>query len=253
MAATVSPSRQAEGVVRLTIADQVAELILQRIGRGLLRPGDPLPSQRALAKELGVSLSTVREAVQRLQMLRVVRTQHGRGMVVDSLRWPHLLFDPSLRIIALEESMLRHLLEARHAIEIETARLAAERASEGEVSSIRSILETAEPFVEDFEENQRLNRQFHLAIAHAAGNPVLRDLLQPLLEIDLSAVRQIFDKEISRKSWRVHREIFEAIAREDAAGAVAAMELHARALEAELERVEGLVRSQRQHRVGMPA
>ena len=65
-----------------TLGDQVTDAILQRIAKGDFKPGMALPPQRELASELGVGLAVVREAIQRLQVLHVVRTRHGSGTLI---------------------------------------------------------------------------------------------------------------------------------------------------------------------------
>lgn len=230
------------GIAKQTLADQVAERILSLIRSGELKTGDCLPSQRGLAVEMGISLPAVREAIQRLQMLRVIRTEQGSGMVVGEVGWQQIVLEPSLLLVALEGDALRHMWEARHAIEIEVARLAAIRATADDIAAISEVLERAGSFLPTFEENQDLNREFHIGLAHAAKNPILSDMLSGLLAMDLSAIRKIYNEEISRHSWAVHRQIFEAVQKRDPRAAVIAMEAHAAALDAEMGEVDSLVR-----------
>lgn len=230
------------GIAKQTLADRVAERIVSMIANGVLKSGDTLPSQRELAREMGISLPAVREAIQRLQMLRVVRTEHGSGMVVGEVGWQQIVLEPSLLLVALEGHTLRHMWEARHAIESEVARLAATRATQDDLAAIAAVLDRAGAFLATFEENRELNKKFHLALAKAAKNPVLEDMLGGLLGIDMSAVRQIYSKEVSRRSWDVHRQIYKAVARRDPQAAVAAMAAHAAALSSEMVAVDAIVR-----------
>lgn len=231
------------GIVRQTLADQVAEHIIALMAEGVLKRGEALPSQRELARQIGISLPAVREAIQRLQMLGVVRTEHGSGMVVADIGWQQVVLEPSLLLVALEGDALRHMWEARHALENEVARLAAIRATDDDIRALKDVIEEAGPFLSSFEVNRELNRRFHMAIAQAAKNPVLEEMLAGLLAIDLSAIRQIFSEEVSRHSWKVHRQIFEAIASHDPRAAVSAMEEHAAALDSEMVAVDAFVRS----------
>jgi len=100
-----------------TLGDQVTDAILKRIAKGDFKTGMALPPQRELASELGVGLAVVREAIQRLQVLHVVRTRHGSGTVIEPIRWQQLVFQPALRVLALEPEMQKQIWEARHAIE----------------------------------------------------------------------------------------------------------------------------------------
>src|SRR5690242_9807178 len=78
----------------LTLSIQVTEAILNQIASGHFPADATLPSQRKLAEEFGVALTVVREAVQRLQVLGVVKTRHGSGMVVQRLNWSQISAEP---------------------------------------------------------------------------------------------------------------------------------------------------------------
>lgn len=230
------------GIAKQTLADQVAEHIIALISGGTLKRGEALPSQRELARQIGISLPAIREAIQRLQMLGVVRTEHGSGMVVADIGWQQIVLEPSLLLVALEGDALRHMWEARHALENEVARLAAIRATDEDIAALAAIVDEAGQFLPTFEQNRELNRQFHLRLAKAARNPVLEEMLAGLLTMDLSAIRQIYSEEISRRSWTIHRQIFDAIAGHDPRAAVTAMEEHAAALDLEMVEVDAIVR-----------
>jgi GntR family transcriptional repressor for pyruvate dehydrogenase complex len=227
--------------VARTLADQVVEMLLTQIAAGRLPPGTTLPAQRELAKELGVGLAVLREAIQRLQSLRVLKAYHGRGTIVEGIKWNQLIFEPSLGVLALESQMLNQLWEARYAIEKETVRLAAGRAGDDDLAAIRQVLDEAVPDPVDYSENRRLNRAFHLALARASKNAVLVDLLAPLLDIELSAMRTVFDAEISRETWEVHRAIYAAVAARDVTAAAAAMEQHVAASDTEMRKLQELM------------
>src|SRR5882724_5627277 len=140
-----------------TLADQVATSILERISSGRYRTGQSLPSQRELARELGVGLSAIREAMQRLQSMRVLSSHQGRGTVVESVRWPQMLLEPSLAIVAIERDMLSEVWEARNAIEMETARLAGLRGTEDDLNALSVIIAEAGDGPTTYEANHRLN------------------------------------------------------------------------------------------------
>lgn len=229
----------AKPVVR-TLADQIADTILEQIVRGQFRPGEALPSQRELARQLGVGLAVVREAIQRLQTLRILSTRQGRGTIIEPVGWTQLMFEPALGILALERHALEQIWEARSGIEKEVARLAAERANEADLAVIRQILEEAGDGLETFDENQRLNRDFHGAVAAASKNRVLSEMLEPLLAIDLGTHRKLYTIEISKQSWLSHRRIYEAIAARDQDAVAEAVADHAGKLEDELRQLAQL-------------
>ncbi|MBT5413972.1 MAG: FadR family transcriptional regulator [Rhodospirillaceae bacterium] len=230
-------------VVR-TLADQVADTILEGIARGHYKAGETLPSQRALAQRLGVGLAVVREAIQRLQILRILSAKQGRGTIVESVGWTQLMFEPSLGILALERHAIARIWEARNGIEKETALLATRRATAADLATMRAIIEQAGDGLEKYDDNHRLNHAFHGAIASASKNTVLVEMLEPLLRIDVGMKRKVYDVGLSRRSWQVHRRIFEAIESRDEAAVAAAMADHASALDAEMHKFEAVLREQ---------
>ncbi len=176
-----------------------------------------------------------------LQSMGVLSSHQGRGTVVESIRWPQMLLEPSLAIIAIEREMLSEVWEARNAIEMETARLAALRRKAEDVESLSAVLAEAGDGLTSYEANLRLNKMFHITLARAAQNRFLSDMLLPLLEIDLTANRTIFDADISRRSWRLHRAIYDAVEAQDTAAVALAMKQHASELETEIQQVDQLL------------
>src|SRR4051812_38625716 len=107
---------------------------------GAYEPGEKLPTQRALAKDLGVNMASIREAVKRLEQLRLVEVRHGDAMRVADWRTSggldvlaHLLF----RAGALDKSTLKDLMEARALMLSEAARLAATRRTPEQATNLR--------------------------------------------------------------------------------------------------------------------
>lgn len=209
-----------------SLPDQVAHTILQRIATGELRPGHRLPSQRELARAMGVGLAVVREAVQRLTALNVLEATHGSGTVVQPFRWIPLIFDPSLFELAVRRIGVADLWEARRLLEGQIIRLAAERATEANLEAIRAVLERAEPLPVGYDDSKRLNREFHLAIARAAQNQVLEDLVAPLLDVHVEGAGERFTPEISKRTWGAHWAMFDAVAAGDVAAADRAIQAH---------------------------
>jgi DNA-binding FadR family transcriptional regulator len=223
-----------------TLGDQVTDAILKRIAKGDFKPGMALPPQRELASELGVGLAVVREAIQRLQVLHVVRTRHGSGTVIEPIRWQQLVFQPALRVLALEPEIQKQIWEARHAIERETARLAALRCSEADIAEIAAVIDLASRARPTFEENVTLNTRFHLAVASASGNQILVDLLRPLLEIGFTTTKDDFGDVVATMIWDSHAEIHAAIVARDPAAAEVAVDRHSETNKLESNRLQEL-------------
>lgn len=210
-----------------TLSDQVARAILKRIATGDMRPGDKLPSQRDLAVTFDVGMSVIREALQRLQALQVVDAgPGGNGTTIRSFRWIPLIYDPSLFMMAVQHIGVADLWEARHLLEGQAARLAVRRATDADLARIGAIIDRAGSGPADHDEHYALNREFHLAVAQAARNAVVADLVAPLLDVRVGGTEHRFTGAVSEHSWDAHRRIFDALAARDEAAVDAAIAHH---------------------------
>src|SRR5919205_1607582 len=111
---------------RTPVAGRVFGQLVEDVLSGRYEPGEKLPTQRALAADLGVNMAPVREAVKRLEQLRLVEVRHGDAMRVRDWRTEggldviaHVLF----RAGGLDRETLRNVLEARRLMLQESARL----------------------------------------------------------------------------------------------------------------------------------
>ncbi len=124
---------------RSLVSDQVFRGLCEEILGGVYAPGEKLPTQRALAADLGVNMASIREAVKRLEQLRLVEVRHGDAMRVRDWRADggldviaHLLF----RAGGLDRDTLASVLEARRLMLAEAAGLAAERRSDEQAARL---------------------------------------------------------------------------------------------------------------------
>jgi GntR family transcriptional repressor for pyruvate dehydrogenase complex len=202
---------------RSAAADVQAELQAQ-IESGHYKQNGRLPSEADLARSFGVSRPVIREALMSLQALGLTASQTGKGTFVVSQRVsaPLLMgrYSPS------------HIREVRRCVEIPSARLAAERRSEAQVGELAGILVRMED-ADDPQRRNRLDADFHIAIAVAAGNPLIAKLIEQLrtvLEEHSLALGQIPRRRENARGE--HRAIYDAIVQRDADGAAAAMEAH---------------------------
>jgi DNA-binding GntR family transcriptional regulator len=146
-----------DGIQQLNIAsvvDQVYAAIRQRIVSGALPSGSRL-HQEDLATELGVSRTPVREALRRLGAEGLVEMQTNRGA----------------RVTDIDRGDWRAPTDARMVIEPGAARMAAERGAD--VARMRAAIATQREVIPDVHRSFDANRQFHLALVEAAGNPYL--------------------------------------------------------------------------------
>lgn len=174
------------------VADVVAERIERLIMDGILKVGDPLPSERRLCEKLGASRSALREGLRVLRGLGIIETRHGKGSFVARLSADRDA-TPLMHLFNSQPRTLYDLLEVRAILESEAARLAALRATPADLIMIRRRYEAmqekqgAQAEVSR-EEHARLDHDFHRAINDAAHNPVLVHTLQSLSDLMLSSV-----------------------------------------------------------------
>jgi len=202
---------------RSAAADVQAELQAQ-IESGQYKQNERLPSEAELARAFGVSRPVIREALMSLQALGLTASQTGKGTFVVSqqVSAPLLMgrYSPA------------HIREVRRAVEIPSARLAAERRTEAQVGELSAILARMEDADDPLKRN-RFDADFHIAIAVAAGNPLITKLVEQLrtiLEEHSLALGRIPRRRENARGE--HRAIYDAIVRGDPDAAAAAMEAH---------------------------
>ena len=161
-------------VERSRVSDQVFRILSGEILSGRYPPGELLPTQRRLATDLGVNMTSVREAVKRLEQLRLVESRQGEGMRVRDWRshsgldvLVHLVVGPS----GLDRHTLGAVLEARRLMLAEAARLAAERRSEEQAELLVELADRVAA-AGSVEEAQLLDFAFFAELVEAAGNVV---------------------------------------------------------------------------------
>jgi GntR family transcriptional repressor for pyruvate dehydrogenase complex len=169
-----------------SVPDDVFDQLREAIMSGRYRPGDRLPSQRALAADLGVNMASVREALGRLEQLRLLEVRHGSATRV--LDWRR---SGGLESLALEhgagEPLLDDLFEARRLLLVESARLAASRRSEQQAGA---LLELARGVAGAADSQTALlaDWSFMSGLIEAAGNLVFQLIMNSVRELYLPRV-----------------------------------------------------------------
>jgi GntR family transcriptional repressor for pyruvate dehydrogenase complex len=156
----------------MSVPDHVFARLREAILIGEYRPGERLPPQRALAAELEVNMASVREALKRLEQLRLVEVRHGDATRV--LDWRR---SGGLEALVLEgdvdESFLGDLFDARRLLLVEAARLAAGRRSEEQAGALRELADAVAKAGED-STALLADWAFMAALVEAAGNLVFQ-------------------------------------------------------------------------------
>lgn len=209
-----------------TPVSEVARRLLDLFTDGSIAPGTRLPPERQLAATLGVGRSAVREALAALEMLGIVDVRPGSGtylrghaseLLPQTLRWGLLI----------GERNTTELLELRSGLEIYVARLAAARVEASDLDALRTHVERMRSSIGDLKAFARADSDFHLALAGAAGNTTLIDLLHVVRSLlQVYADRAVHDEREARIAVDEHDAVYRAIERGDADAAASAMATH---------------------------
>jgi DNA-binding FadR family transcriptional regulator len=203
--------------------EQVARRLRADISAGRLAPGERLPSERDLARALGVGRASVREALAALANQGLLETRPGSGSFVAADARAHA-GEPGTHDAAPSD-----LLEARALLEPQVARLAAARAA-GADAEIEALLAAMEDPIDQADAADRArwsdaDRLFHRRIAALTGNPVLLALAdQVAARMDEPLWQRLRDESVAtpgrmRIHAAEHRMIYEAIADGDGTAA----------------------------------
>lgn len=185
-------------LLRQSLSDTLTERVLGMIRAEGLRPGDRLPSARALAERFEVATPTLREVLRRLQATGAVEIRHGSGVYVSGAVDRLVLPNPNSPVLHGEQ--LAELLDARLLVEPHLAGLAASRRDPTGLTRLHDILGTAEQHLSgnagDDAALHEANMAFHRAVAAASGNGVLYEVIDSLLWVHSSEqleILQLFD------------------------------------------------------------
>lgn len=232
---TVTPTFSTVAVPpRARLSDAIADEIERQIVSGALRPGDALPAERELARQLGVSRPSLREALLKLEARGILVVRRNAGYTVSDVTAPALT-DPLLRLMAGHPKAVRDVLELRQGLETLSAALAALRATEADIDAMIHAAEETENAQQagDAALAAEWDARFHLAIAEGAHNVALVHLTRGIFDVMRENVRRAREVLLLRPDaeeilFRQHRALITAIQGHDADAAVAAAEDHLR-------------------------
>ncbi len=206
---------------------QIADQIRTLIRSGEFTPGARLPPERDLAKQLGVSRPSVREALIALEVEGLVEVRIGSGIYVRAAG-DRAANDE----VAQSEAGPFELLRARYVIESECAAMAAKSAGKAQVEAIADALAIMQQeFASGVTQPLNGDRLFHLRIAEATGNGALVSVINLLWDERTGRLFQQLEHHYDTPAlWEAalaeHRTIYAAIAAKDAKAAKAAMQKH---------------------------
>jgi len=207
---------------------QIAEQLRELIGKGEFAVGARIPAERDLARQLGVSRPSVREALIALEVEGWVEVRTGSGVYVldRSQRTP----PPANGAAGIEWGPLE-IIRARRMVEGETAATAAQHGKRKDVDAMRRAIRMMRELAAGGEVPHEGDRAFHLAIVNACDNVVLTETVQGFWESRHGAIfARMIDYFETMESWQAaigeHELILDAIAARDPAAARSAMHEH---------------------------
>ena len=171
-------------IKRTDVFQEVINRIDSMIANGQYKPGDRFPSERELAETLGVSRTSVRQALKVLEAAGKVETRIGSGTYVRKQHEPNTDYRELLPV-RIDKAFLEHLIVARSGIERTIFEECCERINDAGLADLYTLIaENARDFVEtELDENGGLDLSFESKVAELTGNPVLFRLQQDIHQL----------------------------------------------------------------------
>lgn len=200
----------------MAVTDQAISRIKEMISTGELRPGDRLPPEKELSETLGLSRSSLREAVKALEILRVLDVRRGDGTYVTSLEPQLLLEATSFAVDVRQDASVLEVFAVRRVLEPAAAAMAVPRAGAEDVQLLRDMLGRvdAATSVDDLVAHDVL---FHRTLSGLSGNAYLTSLLDTLSTRTVRARvwRGLTETNAVERTLAEHRAIVDALAAGD--------------------------------------
>jgi len=211
-----------------TTAEEVISQLREMIHRGELRPGDRLPPERDLAKLLGVSRPTLRAGIRSLTTVGILQSRQGAGtFVAQRGESPTLDSSPLRMMAALHGFRSDEMFEARLALEMSIAGLAATRATAEQITLMSEEIAGMYASLDNPEQYLVHDMRFHQTVAAASGNRILTSLMNMvatiLYDTRIQTVKRAKDL---KQSAEQHHNIYRAMRDHDAEAARQAMHDH---------------------------
>ena len=178
------------------VYDQVIEEIKNKIKNGEIKKGDKLPSEREMAESLGVSRTSVREALRALEVIGLVESRQGAGNYIRT-NFNNSLFEPLSIMFMLQESSPKEMYDLRETLELQCAKLSAKNIEDNELELLTAILDRMY-VAESEEESLELDIKFHYLLAKTSRNVLLINVVE--------VISQLMDEFIKKSRMQILHE-----------------------------------------------
>jgi GntR family transcriptional regulator, transcriptional repressor for pyruvate dehydrogenase complex len=198
------------------VFERVVDEIKGAIESDKLKPGDKLPAEIELAKVLGVSRVTVREALRILELSGLILIKQGTkgGAFIKKVDAPQRLKECLSDHLKLGNITIDQLAEARFWIESIIIEMVGQKARRKDFQLLRESIQRAEEFSRQGEEEKRIdeNWNFHIMLTKIAGNYILIDTLRSINELMRYMMLKITtDRKISENAFKAHKQIVDLL------------------------------------------
>jgi len=207
------------------ISDEVFEQMKEHIITGEWAPGQKIPGELELVELFSVSRVSVREAIHRLVGMGVLTIRRGEGTFVTEML-PENYLNALLPILMIDGAGVSDMLEFRAIIEVESAKLAARRASEKDISRLEKVIKVMEKSKGNIAEFAAADVNFHVAVAMASHNSVIIKVNVIILDMLKKMMEKIVDVTGYTGGLYYHRKILDAIKEKNEEAAASVMSEH---------------------------
>ncbi len=214
-----------EKVKRINIGDQVFDRLQKMIFEGTWKSGDKLPSENVLAESFGVSRMTIRQELQKLVALGLIETRIGEGSYVKELSFAPYM-NGMIPAIYLSDRSVLDAMEFRIMTEVDTAGIAARKATEEDVAHLRRCYEKMISKEDNLEEYVSLDFHFHRLICSIAGNSIVIQVHYLLRNVLQDVILNLTKKIGPSNGIKYHKLIIDAIENKDEEAAKSYMKEH---------------------------
>jgi DNA-binding FadR family transcriptional regulator len=225
-----APKASQDKIVRRKLSDQVLDKLREMILSHELKPGDHMPSERALMERFGVGRPAVREALQNLHNSGLISINHGERSRVNAIDANTVLSQSdqvARMVLSAAPDNLEHLKQARQMFELGMVGLAAQQATPQDIADLRSIHATQSVQDQDATAFIEADMRFHTRIAEISRNPIIvsvsRAMLGWLFEYHVSLLHWSGKEDVTLAE---HAKIIDLVEAGDADGAVSEMAKH---------------------------
>lgn len=214
-------------VARKPLYEQLVEHLRAYVVEAELSAGDRLPSERELSERLGVSRASLRQAIVALEVQGILEVKHGEGTFLRTARMDTL----PIADLADLKRRLPDILDAREAIEVKLAELAAERRTESDLATLNAALLKMQQEIDSGTTGQQGDQDFHQSVVLAAHSAVLARMYTLLLkDIELLSHETADQIGTPETLLEQNRRIGDAIAAGQGSVAATAMKDHLRTM-----------------------